>query len=167
MRAHWLLICCSVLLACQRPQAHSAVFNRLFLPEKGGVFRGIALGEDIARVKRVEIGHPRHEDRLGLAYRYALPQAEMRLEYYADNLRNDAPTNRLTSIVAHIQPKNAAAGAKLYTEIVQYLRQEYGTESKETYGNGVMWQATERGVLVSLRHAEAYEDIALNFVALL
>lgn len=167
MRTLWVgIICCCLWLACQRPQTHSAVFNRIFQPEKGGVFRGVALGEDIGRVKRIETAHPRHEDRLGLSYRYTIADTEVRVEYYADNLQTAQPSNRLTSIVVHILPRNAAAGAKMYTEILQYLRQEYGTESPSNYG-GVLWQASERGVMTTLRHTESYQDIALNFVVLL
>jgi hypothetical protein len=157
-----------ILSACRADApAHSELFQQLFRSDTTA-FRGVDPGDPIARaLSQEDRSHLIHQDELGLAYRLPLPpaQQELLIDYHSDNLRTERRTNRIASIVAHLNLGDEVETSQLYAEVEDYLNQRYGVASG-SYGHYV-WEGLTRHLTrmeVHLRLSDTKKGMTLNFV---
>lgn len=131
-------------------------------------FRGVDPRDPIDRaLSQEDRSYLIHQDELGLAYRLPLPptQQELLIDYHSDNLRTEKRTNRIASIVAHLNLGDEVETSQLYAEVEDYLNQRYGVASG-SYGHYV-WEGLTRHLTrmeVHLRLSDSKKGMTLNFV---
>jgi hypothetical protein len=146
------------------PPENSELFQAVFLTEEK-VFRGLSLGVSLDSVRTQEQGAPRHEDLLGLAYAYPLPDSQqLFVEYYTPPSESGQPQDAVQAIVANVVIRDPLRTAALYQEIQEHFRQKYGL-SLGNYGNDRWEGEIRQGPIEVFLHLNGpRQGLTLNFI---
>lgn len=156
-----------LLASCNnRPSQQGDLFQKIFLnPETD--FRGIQLGDNIQEVRSLAAPVlPHYQDRYGLSFSHELqPGVTLKTDYYSDNLITGLETNKIASIVAHVELDNEVETARLYQEIRDFFDSKYNL-AIGSYGDYIWSSATrDFGVMeIRLRLDDSKRGIVINFV---
>jgi len=157
-----------LLSACAtNTAAHSALFEAVFRPENKGIFRGISPGDALDKARRAERGTPRLSDRLGLGYRYALPEkGGLRLSYFADNVLTGLQTDRIASIVAVVRVSDEIQAEAFRAEALAFWQSAYGApDIRPEDGDGkYLWRDEQNSMEFSITLSDDKREITLNIV---
>lgn len=163
----WIGLCSMVFgqLSCRDSSSHaSPFFEEIFPDSKSRAFRGIHLGDSLAKVKSVEPASPQFEDPLGVAFKYDLEEGKSYwVEYYSGQQGTSHPS-QVVSIVVNILLQDEIIAHQLYQEIAVYFQQKYGL-STGTYGE-YRWEINQidgnEEILLRLHGNKG--EISINFI---
>lgn len=153
----WIPLLC-LLAACQQERVeHSASFDKIFR-EGEGTFRGVDLGDDLEKVRKIENGLALNDDRFGLVYRTNLDEGEKCMVEYMS--MGDEPRT-VSAILVNAMLAREQEATRLYNEVEAYLRGRHGVPegSFGTYA----WLDPERSLDITLRMLSDKKSFSLNF----